>query len=135
MNLALLHIAASEAVLDLLVEEFLSTPIKRYKVGQEYAFGRRVHKESGITVEISDTNTSVQLIEEVCAFFGALSSAAENKLSSAISRELSVGFTVGDTEQFVGSLSFSPELMAKLAKCGIVLSIVAYPTSDEANAI
>ena len=135
MNLALLNIAASEAVLDILAEEFLSTPTTRHKVGQEYAFGRRVHKESGISVAISDANTSAQLIEEVEVFFGSMSPVAENNLPKATGRELSVGFSVGDTEQFVGSVSFSPELMAKLAKCGIVLSVTAYPTSDEANAI
>ena len=135
MNLALLNIAASEAVLDILAGEFLSTPTNRHKIGQEYALGRRVHKESGISVAISDAHTSAQLIEEVGAFFGSMSSVAENNLSKANSKELSVGFSVGDSEQFIGTASFSPELMAKLEKCGIVLSVSAYPTSDEANAI
>jgi hypothetical protein len=48
--------------------------------------------------------------------------------------ELDVGFTVGDSEQFVGSVVFSPPELQSFGECGISLRVSAYPTSDEANA-
>jgi hypothetical protein len=50
------------------------------------------------------------------------------------SAELSIGFTVGDSEQFVAGLEFSASELRAISECGISLSITAYPTSDEANA-
>lgn len=48
--------------------------------------------------------------------------------------ELSVGFTVGDSKQFVAGVEFLPAELLLLSQRGIALSITAYPISDEANA-
>ena len=50
-----------------------------------------------------------------------------------VEAELSIGFTVGDSIQFVASVDFSPSELRDLATLGIALSINAYPTSDEVN--
>ncbi|MAS40449.1 MAG: hypothetical protein CMK33_01895 [Porticoccaceae bacterium] len=54
---------------------------------------------------------------------------------SGVSAELSIGITVVDTEQFVACVDFSASDLLSLGALGVELSIVAYPTSDEANEI
>jgi hypothetical protein len=46
---------------------------------------------------------------------------------------LSIGVTVGDSEQFIACLDFSASDLLSLGAIGVGLSIAAYPTSDEAN--
>jgi hypothetical protein len=53
----------------------------------------------------------------------------------SLSAELSVGVTVGDSDQFVASVALSASDILLLGSLGIALSVTAYPTSDEANAI
>jgi hypothetical protein len=47
--------------------------------------------------------------------------------------ELSLGVTVGDSDQLPAHLDLSAEDLLLLGTIGIALSIAAYPISDEAN--
>ena len=51
-----------------------------------------------------------------------------------IEANLSIGVTVGDSQQFIASIDLSPELLSAMAACGVSVSFTAYPTSDEADA-
>jgi len=88
---------------------------------------------SGFSATIADTETPKELTVLIGNF---LAQCKENNVQFQnlnLSAVLSVGFTVGDSEQFVACIEFSPTELLACSECGISLSITAYPASDEAG--
>ncbi|GAB3272720.1 hypothetical protein GCM10027297_05790 [Parahaliea aestuarii] len=94
----------------------------------------RIHDSSGFTTTIADTHNSKELTDQIAVFLEHCKTTGIVFPALNLTAELSVGFTVGDSEQFVGSVSFSSYNLSALGEIGITLSVAAYPTSDEANA-
>ena len=91
------------------------------------------YEYSGFSATIADTETPKELIILIVNF---LAQCKENNIQFQdlnLSAVLSVGFTVGDSKQFVACIEFSPAELLACSECGISLSITAYPASDEAG--
>lgn len=52
-------------------------------------------------------------------------------MASGASAELDLGLGVGSAEQFTASASFSPTFLRRIAECGVILRVSAYPVSDD----
>lgn len=132
MNVAVLRVegkdaslAEVKAVLDLESES-------EWERGEKTRIGR-VHAASGFSVTVVDAPTPRELKEAVVAFAGLCAERGIAFQSKGLVAELSLGFTVGDSVQFVAGLEFSPTELGALCASGIGLSITSYPTSDETN--
>lgn len=131
MNLATLRIEGSDEALELLIAQLNLSIDVSWKKGE---MGRRkIYETSGLNSTIADTETPRQLTEAVIEFASQCKSKNIMLSSSNISTELDIGIGVGYSEQFIASVSFSPSELQLLSSIGIVLSITAYPTSDESS--
>jgi hypothetical protein len=130
MNLAVLRLEGERAVLDALVGRLSLEANQTWKEGELRRNGTP-HKSSGLSATVADVPTPAGLMEEVRAFVSRCKQLAVS--FSGVRAELSVGLTVGDSEQFVACLEFSKDDLAMLAERGLTLSVTAYPTSDAAN--
>jgi hypothetical protein len=108
-------------------------PTSQWKKGDRRHHGK-VHAASGFSVTVADAASPGELERVIQTFLEQRRDLGISFSQETLAAELSIGFTVGDSEQYVAGLDLSPGYLAVLADCGITLSITAYPTSDEANA-
>lgn len=133
MNLATLRIEGEEPALEALAKALPLVHDSRWKKGDSRRNGT-VHSCSGFVATVADAENPGQLVILVRAFLEECKKRGVVFSRFALSAELSLGFTVGDSVQFVAGVEFSPSDLQALSECDITLSITAYPTSDEANA-
>jgi hypothetical protein len=88
---------------------------------------------SGLSATIADSQNSGQMVVAIREF--ATECQARNIVFSrfGLTAGLSIGVTVGATEQFVACVDFSTSDLVSLGALGVAISIAAYPTSNEAN--
>ena len=131
MNIATLRIEAEEPTLSALRAALPSPADKHWRKGERGRNGS-VHALSGFNATIAEAPNPGALVSGIRNF---LTQCKERNLDfrGARAAELSIGFTVGDSQQFVASLDLSSGDLSALAACGMALSVTAYPTSDGAN--
>ena len=133
MNLATLRVEGTDSALESLKTVLSLECDTQWKMGDKRRNGR-VHTLSGFNATVADAKNPGELTELIRSF---LVQCKDNKIvfpNLDLSAELAISFTVGDSEQFVAGVEFSPSELLLCAECGITLSVTAYPTSDEANA-
>ena len=133
MNVAMLVVEGSLESLESLRSVLALDCEGQWKKGDRRRSGR-IHEASGFNVTIADAATPSELLELIRAFLAFCKEKNVVFSSHSLSAEISIGFTVGDSHQFVAGVDFTPTELLSFAECGIKLSITAYPTSDEANA-
>jgi len=130
MNVATLRLEGGSEDLALLAKCLGLRPEQEWKQGEKNRAGV-LHRSSGYCSTIGDTSTPAELLTAIRAFVAKCQKNAAT--FSSVRAELSVGVTVGDSEQFVAVVEFSPSDLQAIATLGLTLSVAAYPTSDEAN--
>jgi hypothetical protein len=133
MNISTLIIEGHDTQLNAIEVLIPLSHVSRWTKGDPRRFGK-VYASSGFSVIVADTENPGALVSRIREFLA--SCIAKGLVFSAqnLTAELSIGFTVGDSEQYVAGIEFSPTDLSMFAECGIALSVTAYPTSDEANA-
>ena len=131
MNVAVLNAAGPLPELQRLAAALGMVPSSTHQMGQAQ-FGGKLHSSDGLQLEIADAANPVDLSRLVAAF---IAKCTEHGVSfgAETSAELSIGFTVGDSAQYIAGFKFLPEELRAISERGISLNITAYPTSDEAN--
>jgi len=133
MNLATLRVEGTDSALESLKKALCLECDTQWKKGDKRRNGR-AHTLSGFNATVANARNPGELEGLIRSF---LAQCKNNNIvfpSLDLSAELAVGFTVGDSEQFVAGVEFAPSELLLCAECGITLSVTAYPTSDEANA-
>ena len=83
---------------------------------------------------LADTETFAELKEALRSFVALCVSTQVRFDTEGLMAELSIGFSVGDSERFIAGVVFSATDLRQISDIGISLDITAYPTSDAANA-
>jgi hypothetical protein len=133
MNLATLRVEGTDSDLEALKKALSLESDAHWSKGERRRNGS-VHASSGFNATVADAKNPKELIGLIRAFLVLCKNKQIVFPRLNLEAELAVGFTVGDSEQFVASVEFSPSDLLSCAECGITLSVTAYPTSDEANA-
>jgi hypothetical protein len=133
MNLATLRVEGKDSALDALKKALSLECDSQWNKGDKRRNGG-VHALSGFNATVADAGNPRELVSLIRAFLARCKEKGIVFPCLNVEAELAVGFTVGDSEQFVASVEFSPSDLLSCAECGISLSVTAYPTSDEANA-
>lgn len=132
MNVSILVVEGDEEALDAFLSDLALVPESRWKKGEKWRRGIP-HTRSGFSVTLADAATPRELIEITRGWLGRCRNGEAIFKKKGLLAELSLGFTVGDSKQFVAGIEFSAADLETMGACGISLSITAYPTSDEAN--
>jgi hypothetical protein len=133
MNLATLSVEGEDSALATIAEQLPLKHEQQWKKGDPRRNGK-VHSSSGFQITVADAKNPGELTKCIHAFLAQCKESGIVFPEKSLVAELSVGFTVGDSEQFVAGVEFLPAELLLLSQCGIALSVTAYPTSDEANA-
>ena len=134
MNLATLRVEGTDEALETVRNNLGIVPDSMWKQG-EPKVGGRLFSRSGLCATITDARTPSEMLVAIRKFVAECKAQNFASSGSGVSAELSIGITVVDTEQFVACVDFSASDLLSLGALGVELSIVAYPTSDEANEI
>jgi hypothetical protein len=132
MNVAQLWVTGSETDLAKVCGLLVLDPDSSWRKGDKMRNGK-VHEDSGIGISIADARTPRELVEEIRSFVARCSDSTINFKKLALGANLSLGYTVGDSEQFAACIDFTDQDLRNLSELGVGLSVCAYPTSDEAN--
>jgi hypothetical protein len=133
MNLATLRVEGADDSLESLKTAISLNIDAEWKKGDKRRGGLS-HELSGFSTTVADASNPVELMQMVRAFLAQLNDKGIVISSASLEAELALGISVGDSEQFVAGIELSPSELLALGERGIALSIMAYPTSDEANA-
>ncbi len=133
MNLVTLRVEGADQALDGLVRILRLEVDARWKGGDPKRTGGH-HASSGLNATIADAPNSEQMRHGIRTFLADCKARNVSFLDLGLSGEVAVGISVGDSEQYVGSLELAASDLHALGFLGLALSVAAYPTSDEANA-
>ncbi len=134
MNLATLRVEGTEEALASLRGTLRLEADATWKKGEPKRRGGH-HSSAGFNATIADASNPDEMIVAIRNFSAMCKEQGVSFVRPSLSAELSVGVTVGDSDQFVASVALSASDILLLGTLGIALSVTAYPTSDEANAI
>ena len=95
----------------------------------------KTHTSPGFSATIADVANPRELTREIQTFLKQCKERGVSFSRSGVSAELSLGVTVGDSQQFVAGVELSSSALSLLAESGLTLSLTAYPTSDDANVV
>jgi hypothetical protein len=132
MNLVTLNVNGSD---DALLSLQQSLPIaldNAWRKGDRRRSGA-LWETSGFSATIADGANPRELEERLGAFIAECVFRGIIFGEPGVEAQLSIGVTVGDSQQFVASIDLPRTLLSALAACGVSLSFTAYPTSDDAN--
>ncbi|WP_341501459.1 hypothetical protein [Gallaecimonas sp. GXIMD4217] len=132
MNVAQLWITGSEADLATVCSLLALDPDSSWRQGDKIRNGK-VHEDNGVGISIADANSPRELVEDILLFVARCEVSNINFKKFSLAADLSLGYTVGDSEQFAACIEFTDQDLLRLAGLGISLSVWVYPTSDEAN--
>ena len=131
MNLAILIVEGTDGALQA-ASRSLGREVSTWKKGAPKRRGG-FHSISGLSATIADSQNPGEMVKAILEFVAECEAKSLVFAGLGLSAELSIGVTVGDSEQFVACMEFSPSDLVSLGALGVGLSIAAYPTSDEAN--
>lgn len=134
MNLAMLRVEGTDEALETARNSLCLVPDSMWKKGEPKRRGG-FFSSSGLSATIADAKNPGEMVVAIREFVAECKAQRFVFFGSSISAELSIGVTVGDTEQFVACVDFSASDLSSLGALGIELSIAAYPTSDGATEI
>jgi hypothetical protein len=132
MNLAMLRVEGTDEALQTVRNTLGLVPDSMWKQGEPKRRGG-FFSSSGLSATIADAKNPGEMVVAIREFIAECKARHVVFSGSGLSAELSIGVTVGDTEQFVACVDFSASDLLSLGALGVELSIAAYPTSDEAN--
>lgn len=128
MNVALLMVEGEDASLAEVKAVFDLESESEWACGEKTRSGR-VYSASGFSVTVVDVPTPRELKEAVVAFLRLCEKRGMAFESRGLAAKLSLGFTVGDSVQFVAGFEFSPAELGAFAATGIDLSDVQQATA------
>jgi len=131
MNLATLIVEGDEPALSKLRKALSLQTATSWKKGDVRRNGKN-HSSAGFSATIADVRSPGELTRAVQTFLEQCKERGVSFTKSGVSAELSLGFTVGDSQQFVAGVQSDLSLFAEH---GLTLSVTAYPTSDDANVV
>ena len=134
MNLATLIVEGDESALSKLRKALSLQTATSWKKGDVRRNGKN-HSSAGFSATIADVRSPGELTRAVQTFLEQCKERGVSFTKSGVSAELSLGFTVGDSQQFVAGVQLSPSDLSLFAEHGLTLSLTAYPTSDDANVV
>jgi hypothetical protein len=132
VNIATLNAEGQLSALQALSAALGMPPSTTWTKGQPRR-GGKVHTADGLQIMVADEKNTAELARSIQRFVAKCRERGISFKTETTSAQLSVGFTVGESQQFVAGLEFSAAELRAISECGISLSITAYPTSDEAN--
>lgn len=132
MNLATLRVEGDEESLSSLIAALILDIDIRWARGDPIPLGG-THSTSGFCATISDVPTSGVLLAEIRNFLGKYERYVEVNDDVGLTAELAIGVTVGDSDQYTGTVVLGASDMLRLGNANLTLSFSAYPTSDEVN--
>lgn len=132
MNVAQLWVTGSETDLAKVCDLLAFDPDSSWREGDKMRNGK-AHEDNGVGISIADANSPRELVEEIRSFVVRCVDSNANFKSLGLAANLSLGYTVGDSEQFAACVEFTNQDLKHLSDLGVSLSVWAYPTSDEAN--
>jgi hypothetical protein len=132
MNLATLRIEGTNEALQAVRNTLGLVPDSMWEQGDSKRRGG-FFSTAGLSATIADARTPSEMVVAIREFVAECKARNFIFSGSGLSAELSLGVTVGDTEQFVAYVDFTASDLLSLATLGVDLNISAYPTSDEAN--
>ena len=132
MNLATLRVEGTDEALQAVRNALGLVPDSIWKQGEPKRRGG-FFSSSGMNATIADAKNPGEMVVAIREFVAECKAKHFVFSGPGLSAELSIGVTVGETEQFVACVDFSPFDLLSLGALGVELSIAAYPTSDEAN--
>jgi hypothetical protein len=133
MNIATLEAEGEEPTLASLATELYLPISDKWKRGDPMR-NTGVYSSSGFIATLAKAATPGELILVIRKLLiDYKERGIRFNRNEALSSTLSVGFTVGDSVQFVACFDFTLSDLKLLTDLGIGLSVSAYPTSDEAN--
>lgn len=130
MNLATLRVNGTDEALQLL-RAVLPRPAEKTWI--QGASQRRAGSftSSGFSVTVADEQTPDAMVTSIRDFLSDCRLHQPLFRDPAISAELAIGITVGETERFAAIVDLSHADLRALATLGIALRVAAYPASDE----
>lgn len=132
MNLLTLNVSGPDQAL-LSIKQALPLALdKTWRKGDMRRSGA-LWEISGFSATVVDATNPAELKHGLDTFLAQCASRQINFSAPGIEAQLSIGVTVGDSQQFIVCIDFSPTVISALAACGVAVSFNAYPTSDEAN--
>jgi hypothetical protein len=133
MNLAILRVKGSDFPLAELKRLLNLTSDTEWHAGDRIKNGG-VHESSGFNATIADAETPRAMTELMRSFLVQCREAQVTFPWRGVTVAVEMGFSVGDSAQFIAFTELSPADIRLCGQCGIGLSVTAYPTSDDANA-
>ena len=132
MNLATLFVEGESNDLNIIANQL---DLKQETQWEKGGINRKgnIHSTSGFQTTIADADDTEELMNSIRSFLDKCKNRKIVFSPEIFTVELSLGFTVGDSEQYAAGVSFSPLELLMLSESNITLSFNAYPTSDEAN--
>jgi hypothetical protein len=130
MNIATLRTEGSDAALEALGELLDLKVDAVWRKGDTRRRGG-VNVQSGFNACVADAANPTALVAEIRGFLIKCLTLDAVLHSSELSAQLDVGISVGGSAQFSASVVFPAEDLGLCSKLGVVLSISAYPCSDE----
>jgi hypothetical protein len=131
MNLAILIVEGTDEALQA-ASNLLGREVSTWKKGAPKRRGG-INSTSGLSASIADSQNPSEMVVAIREFVTECQTRNLVFSGLGLSADLSIGVTVGDSEQFIACLDFSASDLVSLGAIGVGLSIAAYPTSDEAN--
>ena len=132
MNVAQLWVTGSETALAKVCDLLAFDPDSSWRQGDMMRNGK-VHEDNGVGISIADAISPRELVEEIRSFVVRCVDSDANFKKLGLTANLSLGYTVGDSEQFAACIEFTNQDLKYFSDLGVSLSVWAYPTSDEAN--
>jgi len=133
MNLATLTVEGEADLLSELIDDLRLAVDSRWNKGDQLRTGG-THSTSGFCATVADTASPGRLLPEIRAFLEDYERVLEGKDRTRLSGELGVGITVGNSDQYIGSILFGASDMLKLGQLNLTLSVSAYPPSGQVHA-
>lgn len=129
MNLATLRVEGTEEALASLRRILRLEADATWQKGEPKRRGGH-HSSAGFNTTIADASSPDEMIGAIRNFFAMCKKQGVTFVRPGLSAELSVGVTVGDSDQFTASVALSVSDIQLLGSLGIAFNVTAYPTSD-----
>jgi hypothetical protein len=115
-----------------IASSLLTCEVSTWKKGAPKRRGG-IHSTSGLSATIADAQNPNEMVVTIREFVSECQKRNLDFSGLGLSADLSIGVTVGGSEQFIACLDFSASDLVSLGAIGVGLGIAAYPTSDEAD--
>lgn len=130
MNFVVWRVSAPGFNVDAFVNKYRLRPESVWREGDKQRAGGK-QLSSGFNLTILDSVTKSKLNQELLRYLAQQVDAFEELKDRAVSQEIDIGLTVGDSNQFTASVNVEPMLLSRLSGLGVELVVSAYPALEE----